>query len=143
LSDAIIITLRGRPRGKGALVADSGDGHFYLPSKTRDEMAALRYAAGQVMGDRPPLEGPLVLSIIVKLPVPQSWPKKRRERALAHMARPTCKPDWDNFGKLLDALTLIVWVDDRQVVDGRVQKFYSDMPGMFIEVRAIEEGIFG
>ena len=141
--DVIRITLLGQPRGKQALASSSADGHKYLPGRTRDEMAALRYAAGQVMGDSPPLAGPLDLDIIIRLPIPRSWPKKRQEAARSGALRPTGKPDWDNYGKLLDAITLVVWVDDAQVVDGRVRKVYSDKPGMFITVRPAAEGIFG
>lgn len=136
----IEITLLGQPRGKERPRA-SRDGHFYTPERTRSYEAALRYAAGQVMGERPPLDGPLNVEIRVRVSVPKSWPAKRRAAAMSGSARPTSKPDWDNYGKIVDALNLVVWNDDAQIVDGRVVKEYSDKPGLFIRVWQTE-GIF-
>ena len=139
----IEIVLLGAPRGKER-PRGTKDGQFYTPDKTRNYEAALKLAAGQVMGERPLLEGPLELDIIIRRPIPRSWSKKRQAAARSGVLRPTSKPDFDNYAKTVDALNLIVWIDDSQVVDGRVRKFYSDKPGMFITVRPIllEEGIF-
>jgi Holliday junction resolvase RusA-like endonuclease len=133
----IEIVLLGAPRGKERPRLTK-TGHVYTPQKTRDYEAALKYAAMEAMGDRPPLEGPLQIEMVVKLPIAQSWPKKRQQAARDGLERPTKKPDYDNFAKVVDALNLIVWVDDAQVVDGRIQKFYSDKPGMWITVRPLE-----
>lgn len=149
----IEIVLLGAPRGKERPRLTKA-GVVYTPEKTRDYEAALKYAAQQAMGDRPPLEGPLALDMIVNIPIARSWPKKRQEAARAGRERPTKKPDFDNYAKTVDALNLIVWIDDAQVVDARVQKIYSDKPGMWIVVRPItyekavevgrqEKGIFG
>lgn len=139
----IEIVLLGAPRGKERPRTTKA-GHVYTPEKTRDYEAALKFAAGQVMGDRPPLEGPLSVDIVIRRPIPQSWPKKKREAARRGELRPTSKPDFDNYAKTVDALNLVVWIDDGQVVDGRVQKFFSDKPGMWIRVTPVfpEEGIF-
>jgi len=144
LADNVIrITLLGRPRGKQAMNSRRDEAYHYLPEQTRDYMGALRYVAEQVMGERAPIDGPLWLDILVRLPIPQSWPKKRQAAALSGELRPVVKPDYDNFAKILDALNLVVWIDDRQIVDGRIRKFYSDKPGLFVEVRPIAGGIFG
>lgn len=138
----IEIALLGQPRGKERPRLTKV-GHVYTPQRTRDYEAALKYAAAQVMGDRPPLEGPLEVDILIRVPIAASWPKKRQEAARAGRERPTKKPDWDNFAKVCDALNLVVWIDDAQVVDGRIQKFYSDKPGMWITVRPVHtEGVF-
>jgi len=141
----IEIVLLGRPRGKERPRANTQTGAVYTPEKTREYEAALKYAAMQVMGDRPPLQGPLEVDITIRRPIPQSWPKKKQEAARSGTLRPTTKPDFDNYAKTVDALNLVVWVDDGQIVDGRVRKFYSDKPGMWIKVEQIdpEEGIFG
>jgi Holliday junction resolvase RusA-like endonuclease len=140
----IEIVLLGAPRGKERPRLTKA-GHVYTPEKTRDYEAALKYAAKEAMGDRPPLDGPLQIDMIVNMPIARSWPKKRQEAARAGRERPTKKPDYDNFAKVVDALNLVVWIDDAQVVDGRIQKFYSDKPGMHITVRPLQptEGIFG
>lgn len=139
----IEIVLLGAPRGKERPRLTRA-GHVYTPEKTRNYEAALKYAAQQVMGERPPLEGPLEVDIHVAVPISPSWPKKRQEAARSGRERPVKKPDWDNFGKVIDALNLVVWIDDSQIVDGRVRKFYSEKPGMRIAVRPATppEGIF-
>ena len=141
----IEIVLLGRPRGKERPRA-TRDGHVYTPKRTREYEGELKYAAQQVMGDRPPLDGPLVVDINIRVPIPQSWSKKKQEAARSGAVRPTKKPDWDNYGKTIDALNLVVWIDDGQIVDGRVRKSYSDKPGMWINVApadAEQDGVFG
>jgi Holliday junction resolvase RusA-like endonuclease len=87
---------------------------------------------------------PLILDMLVQVQIPQSWSKKKRVAAMSGEIRPTKKPDFDNYAKTVDALNLIVWIDDAQIVDGRVRKVYSEQPGMFIEVRQMwTEGCFG
>ena len=129
----IEIVLLGAPRGKERPRATKA-GVVYTPEKTRNYEAALKYAAQQVMGDRPPLQGPLHLSMKVIVPIPQSWPKKRQEAARAGHEWPTKKPDNDNFHKCVDALNLVVWVDDSQIVRSEIEKKYGDKPGMWITV---------
>lgn len=137
----IEITLAGKPLGKQ--VIQSSEGVFYKASKTNDYMARLTYAAQQVMEGRAPLTGPIKLSVQAFMPVAVSWPKKRQTAALIGEIRPTGKPDWDNIGKMLDALNLIVWTDDAQIVDGRVVKFYSDRPRLVVQVSQLEAEMFG
>lgn len=132
----IEITLLGQPRGKER-PRFTKEGRAYTPEKTRNYEAALKYAAEQVMGDRPPLTGPLKVDIRVVMPISPSWPKKRQEAARAGQERPTKKPDWENAGKMIDALNQVVWIDDCQIVDGRVEKWYGDKPGMWIKVEQV------
>ncbi len=120
-------------------------GHVYTPEKTRDYEAALKYAAKQAMGSRPPLEGPLEMRMKVVVPIAPSWPKKRQAAARAGTEWPTKKPDLDNFMKTIDACNLIVWVDDSQIVKTSIEKRYGDKPGMWIYVSELDkptEGIF-
>lgn len=145
----IEIYLAGAPRGKER-VKTAADGHAYTPERTVSFEGRLAYAAQLAMGERPPLDGPLILDVRMYMAVPVSKPKKFREAALRGEIRPTVKPDWDNGGKLTDALNLIVWIDDKQIVDGRVRKFYSDRPRTEVTVSpvgsvsndAIQKGIF-
>lgn len=139
----IEIVVLGVPVAKGRPRFSKDTGHVYTPEKTRNFEAALKYAAEQVMGDRIPLDGPLDLEIVVKLPIAKSWPKKKQADARSGALRPTKKPDFDNYAKTVDALNMVVWQDDGQVVDARVRKFYSDKPGMWVRVKPIEEGVFG
>lgn len=148
----IEIWLRGAPMGKERIRTTKA-GHVYTPERTVTYEGRLAYAAQQVMADRPPLDGPLAVDILILVPIAPSWPRKRQEDARAGRLRPTKKPDWDNYAKLLDALNLNVWIDDSQIVQGSVRKFYSDTPGMRVTVSPAPdekppmiidaEGIFG
>lgn len=134
--DVITIELMGEPRGKGRPRFVRATGHAYTPAETRKYEDALRYAAGEAMAGRPPLDGPVDLKVNVHLPVPQSWSGKRRREALAGVIWPTKRPDSDNYLKAAeDALNMIVFRDDSQVVHIEVEKRYSDRPRLTIEVR--------
>lgn len=138
----IEIAVLGVPVGKGR-PRFSRDGHTYTPERTRTFEGMLNVAAQEAMGERPPLEGPLKLEMEVVVPIAKSWPKKRQSDALKGILHPTSKPDWDNFGKVVDALNLVVWRDDSQVCDGRVKKRYGEKPGMWIRVWPMtDEGVF-
>jgi Holliday junction resolvase RusA-like endonuclease len=92
------------------------------------------------MRGRTPVTGPLALTVVAMLAIPKSWSKKKQAAALAGQERPTARPDWDNFGKVTDALNGIVWVDDAQVVEAMVIKRYAERPCLRIEVEEIEHG---
>lgn len=144
--DTIVIVLAGAPMGKER-VRMTRQGHAYTPERTVNYESRLALAAQQVMAGRALLDGPIEVSVEAHMPVAESKPRKWKSAALAGDIRPTKKPDWDNFGKILDALNLVVWVDDSQIVEGRVQKFYSDQPRMEIHVRPLQpqptSGVFG
>ena len=139
----IEIVVLGVPVAKGRPRFAKATGHTYTPEKTRNFEAALKYAAEQVMGERPPLAGPISLEIDVKLPISASWTKKQQAAARSGALRPTKKPDFDNYAKTVDALNMVIWQDDGQVVEATVRKTYSDKPGMWIRVNEIGEGVFG
>lgn len=129
----ISFSLAGAPRGKER-VKTAADGHSYTPERTVSFEGRLAYAAQIAMAGRPPLDGPLALHVVMFMAVPASKPAKWRAAALRGEILPTVKPDWDNGGKLTDALNLIVWVDDKQVVSSTVDKFYSDRPRTIVRV---------
>lgn len=130
-------TLAGPPRGKER-VKRGGLGQAYLPEKTVTYESRLAYAAQQAMGERPLFDGALMLELSMYMPVPMSKPRGWREKALRNEIRPTVKPDFDNGAKCIDALNMIVWVDDRQIVDARIRKFYSDRPRTEVRVWPID-----
>lgn len=85
-----------------------------------------------------PLEGPLRVDIVAVFPRPSRmvWKRKPMPRDY-HVA----KPDRDNIDKaVMDALTGKLWVDDCQVCDGRIQKFYAagnEEPHVVITLRRV------
>lgn len=133
----IVIRLAGQPRGKGrarAVATRGGFARVHPDPKSVKYETQLAYAATQVMDGRPPLDGPLEVLIVSMFPIPQGFSKAKRAAAIAGTVRPTVKPDFDNIAKLVDGLNQIVWLDDKQIVDGRVVKHYSETPGMTIQV---------
>lgn len=106
------------------------------PKQAREEQALMTLLAGH----RPekPLEGPILLGVKSYLPIPVSWPQKRREAAKTGYLRPTSKPDLDNLLKhVKDCLSMLrFWGDDRQVVGyfSQTGKWYSDFPRWEIEI---------
>jgi len=71
------------------------------------------------------LTGPAAVVIHAIFARPASHLRKGSElKKGAPLYPPRC--DWDNLGKgVCDALTGLTWVDDDQVVDGRVTKRYA------------------
>lgn len=130
----IEVIVLGKPVPKGRPRFNRETGRAYTPAKTASFEAQLKYAALQVMRGRPPLEGPLKVDMFVVVPIPKSWSKKKQQDALNGVELPISKPDWDNYGKTVDALNLVCWMDDGQIVDGRVRKRYGDRPGTWIHV---------
>lgn len=114
---------------------------LYTPAETRAYEKALGMAAKVAMRGRPLLAGPLRLTVTAFMPVPASWSRKKRDAALSGVIRPTVKPDWDNIGKMTDALKDVVWVDDTQVVDGHVLKVYDERPRLRVEIEVLQGGL--
>lgn len=135
----IVVRLSGPPRGKGRgrAVSTPMGARVFTDDKTRKYESQLRYAAQQVMAGAAPLAGALMVIMTVRFPIPSTWSKKKRAMAMAGTIRPCVKPDWDNTGKLSDALNQICWLDDKQIVDGRVIKLYSGLPGLTVEIHEI------
>ena len=144
-TDTVRITLAGAPMGKERVRRNRQQQHAYTPERTVNYESRLALAAQEVMAGRPLFEGPLRVTVTVGMPVAESKPKKWKAAALAGEIRPVKKPDWDNFGKILDAMNLVVWVDDSQIVDGTVRKYYSATPGLTVVVEKINltDGVFG
>jgi Holliday junction resolvase RusA-like endonuclease len=142
----ITVVLHGEPRGKGrprsAMVRPRFGKSFirvHTDEETEAYEKALKLTAKVAMGaGRRPLEGPLDVVVTAVMPIPNSWSRKKREAALAGQFRPTVSPDWDNFGKVTDALNKVVWLDDSQVVRGTVIKVYGERPLLRVEVKAAD-----
>ena len=141
MTEPIEIVLLGQPRGKERPRMGRG-GHVYTPVKTKDYEAWLKFGAQEVMGDRPPLDGPLRVDLRIVIPIPQSWTQKRRAAALAGIEMPTKKPDLDNIMKMIDALNLVAFVDDAQIVETGMRKEYGEKPGLWVIITPIRTGVF-
>src|SRR5690606_36389770 len=103
--------------------------------KTVSYESTVARAAAHAMGPRKPLDGPVSADLIISLPVPASWSKKRTQAALSGLEPPTGRVDIDNYAKsVLDGLNGIVWVDDVQVVALTAIKQYAQTPGVQVRI---------
>ena len=115
----LVFSVEGEPKGKGRPRFSKVGGFVktYTDQKTRDYESLISQAARTAMGETPPMEGPISVSMYFRLPIPKSTPKKRVASLLGGLVRPTKKPDLDNMNKaILDAMNGIVYQDDSQVV---------------------------
>lgn len=129
----------GRARSRIVTAAKTGGGirqfvAHYTPTNTRNEAAVIRQYAQDAMAGRAPFTGAVELRMAMYFAIPESFSKTKRIAALNGSLRPTTKPDWDNCGKFTDALSKVVWLDDKQVTDAHAWKRYSDKPRVIMEI---------
>ena len=98
--------------------------------------AVVRMASEAAMAGRPPIQGPIELSLLAVFAVPGSWSGKRQREALAGILAKTTRPDLENSVKgAMDAMRSIVYRDDAQIVSfGSCAKVYGERPRLEILV---------
>jgi len=127
----ITFTIPGAPQGKAR--ARAGNGHHYTPAKTAAYENLIAGKARDAMGNQPPTEDAVILYAIAYYPIANSWSKRKQRAALSGDLPCTSKPDGDNVLKaILDACNGVVYRDDRQVTDMRLEKRYSAIPGVTV-----------
>ena len=133
--------VEGDPKGKGR-PRFSRVGSFtkvYTDKQTLSYEAMISTFAKQAMGASEPLRTPVSVFLHVRLPVPESYSKKRREACLSGTEKPCKKPDIDNIAKTyLDAMNGVIFKDDTQVIDLHVKKVYSAVAGVNVMVLEVE-----
>jgi Holliday junction resolvase RusA-like endonuclease len=78
------------------------------------------------------------LELVVELPIPTSWSRKRTIAALRGEALPTTRPDLDNYVKsALDAINTIVVHDDCQIVELIARKRFGEHPKLTATVSVL------
>lgn len=130
-------TVPGKPMAKQR-VRVTHTGHAYTPEKTLNYEALVMQCCVTAMdeaGWTKPHDGPVYVTIEARMPVAQSWSKSKQMDALMGLLRPTGRPDCDNFAKMLDALNNVAWIDDGQIIELRVTKWYSDKPCLRIVIQ--------
>lgn len=138
MTEAIRFEVAGKPV---PWARSGGNGKVrFTPAKVRHNQNYIKMLAAEAMKGRPPMDGPLRLSMAAVLPVPSSWTKKKQAQALNKEIFPTGKPDLDNLVKSVkDACNQIVYVDDAQVVFSSQGKSYGDRPRLIIEIAPVTE----
>jgi Holliday junction resolvase RusA-like endonuclease len=134
----VTFTIPGNPVGKGRPRVSSRGGfsRMYTPEKTASYESRVAMAGHMAMGDCSVIEGAVMVTLEIVVPVPASWSKKKQAAALAGQVLPTTKPDIDNVEKaIFDGLNGVAWKDDVQVVDVAKRKRYGATPGVAVTIQ--------
>lgn len=124
-----------RPVPKGRPRFSRKSGFAFTPAKTRKAEESFTALAAE---HRPstPIEGAVQLVIAFAMPIPKSASKKDKAAMLAGDLLHTKRPDIDNLAKLVvDAMSEVFFVDDKQVNCLILSRGYSDMPGTHVIMR--------
>ncbi len=140
----IVILLPGPPVPKGRHRSYYDDKvkfvRNYTPEKTVKYENRVKAKARRVMRGLPIMTGPVTCRLKFSMPIPKSWARRKRSDAALGLIRPASRPDLDNLLKaILDALNLIVFVDDSQITDLIVTKRYAEEPGVEVTVAEIAD----
>ena len=134
----ITFTVLGEPRGKQRPRFNPKTGRKpHTPGETvaYEKLIQWEYLR-QCKNYRFPDDVPLRLDIVAYYGIPQSASKKKQEAMAKAYLRPTKKPDYDNVQKIVgDALNKVAYKDDSQIVDSRVQKFWSYAPKITVTIQ--------
>lgn len=115
MTDEVTIVLPGTPQAKGRPRFTS-QGRAYTDARTKAAERALAVAWAISAGTRQPHDGPVSVHLDATFEPAASWPKWKREKALAGEWPHTSKPDIDNLVKILDGLNGRAWIDDAQII---------------------------
>ena len=128
---------QGRPRF-------TKTGHTYDPERSRNYKQLVRFWVTQHLkkiDDWKPFENALCVDLTFYMGIPSSWSKKKRIQAIQGQIRPTSKRlgDADNLCKsVTDAISGLVYVDDSQIVNLGISKYYSETPRCVLKVTPLE-----
>ena len=137
----IVFTVPGTPIAKGR-AKFARRGAFvttYTPKETVHYENLVRLAAQEAMAGADPFDKPVALTVAIYLPIPQSWSKKKQEKARTGLIGATKKPDADNVLKALkDGMNGVVYVDDARITDVTLQKRYALSPRVDVVARTLD-----
>lgn len=134
----ISFTVPGIARGKGRPRVARRGAHIalYTDAKTASYEGLVSMAAQSALAGRPPLTGPLILTMLVRITPPQSISKSARQAMLAGQYGPTKRPDIDNVVKaVLDGCNGIAFQDDKQVVEIHAAKIFAEIAGVDVTLK--------
>ena len=137
--NTVTFTVYGDPKGK-ARPKFANIGGFIKSYQTKEQNAAENYvkmayleAAKGVY-----LTGPLEMKVTAYFQVPKSVSIKKGAAMVGGIIRPLIKPDYDNIVKsIADALNKVAYDDDKQIVSGSFDKFYSDRARTIVEIKEL------
>lgn len=144
MDSALTFSATGEPRGKGRprATARGGFARMYTDEKTRKYESSIRKIAAAAMEGIKPFNGPLSVSVRLRLQPPASMSKRQRAAVLAGEQPYLGRIDCDNGAKaILDACNGVIWIDDKQIVRLWVTKVAAEKPGIDVRVEPLAETV--
>lgn len=126
---------KGRPRfsNRGGFV------RAYTPQKTVAYENLVKLSYQQQIGNAGFLQGGIKAEIKAFFSIPKSTSKKLKTSMATERINVLKKPDCDNIAKIiLDSLNKIAYDDDKQIADLKVEKYYSEIPRVEVELKEVE-----
>ena len=112
-------------------------GRTYTPAKTTNYENLVKVVYQEKYLGQDLLEGSLSAEIKAYCKPPKTSKKKLTDM-LNGTIRPTKKPDCDNVAKIiLDALNNIAYDDDKNIVNLKVEKYFSDIPRVEVQIKEL------
>lgn len=132
-----MITVEGKIKGKARPRFNTRTGHAITPQDTVNYENWVKMCYKEQYGEY--LEGALQAIIIAYYKIPPSYTKKRVQAIREGKEYPCKKPDGDNIAKIiLDSLNKIAFDDDKQIIDLRViKKFTEENERVEFEIKKI------
>lgn len=124
-------------KAQGWQRAGRNGNHYYTKDETRAAENEIGWAA-RTHWKGPPSSHPFRVHVRVYVEPPKSWRGKKAEYVMGCPAM--VKPDNDNIEKAVwDAMTGIVFLDDKQITDNSCTKKYGRPAGVVITVKEMDE----
>lgn len=138
--ETLSFVIPGPPKGKGRPRFARQAGIAFTPKDTVMYENLVKNYFRVSYPDWVPTDKPIMIYIEAGYPIPKSMPKGKQERARDQRLSPAKTPDWENIGKIIsDALNQLAYKDDRQIVDGRVRKVYTEAPETAVVIKVMDE----
>lgn len=130
----ISISILGEPLGK-ARPRVTRRGIVYTPLKTVNYETLIKELFIIKYPDFRPLDGPVSMEVFAWMKMPKKSKKKTIAMETGEI-QPTKKPDISNILKSIeDALNTVAFLDDKQIVELRIEKRYSIRPRIDLTIK--------
>lgn len=138
---AIKFEVLGEPRGKQRprMCRTGGKTIAYTPKPTKDYEKRVKMAYQVVSKAFFDKDVPVEIDIKAYFAIPHSTPDGLKKQYLSKKLLPIKPPDVDNVAKIVcDALNGVAFCDDRQICKLNIEKYYSKIPKITVELKALE-----
>lgn len=133
-TDEINLVIGAEP--KASKRPRKGKNSFYVPDAHKNKKEICQLIKDQLPEDFVKAESEVYIDIKCYIKTVNGFSKTDKELAEDGHIRPITKPDVDNYMKTyLDAFNGVLWMDDGQVVDGRLRKYYSENPRVEVNIK--------